>query len=260
MRTLKFIIGIFTMVYFSACNPIEDRNELTGTLSPDEIEIAVNVDGNKITMENKTPGVLPYWDYGTGFSNKNKETILQPFAGEHSIKFTAYGVGYKGVTVERKVVVENNDLDYFKTPESWNLLSGNGEGKTWIWDLDKVNPYGNGSEMMTDVEWWGPGVLAMKNDGTAYDEMTFDLQGAANFTLTHKKDDGTVLSVEKAFFKTFQTTYNKKTFNQVEIIGGKISKGSDNNLTYDIVKLNETELVLRERHSGWAWIYFFKAK
>lgn len=260
MRTTKYMIGLFVTVLMCACDPIEDRNELTGSLNPEDLDISVSVSGNTITMENKTQGILPYWDYGTGFSNKNKETILQPFAGEHTIKFTAYGVGYKGVTVEKTVSVEKNDLEYFKTPESWNLLSGDGKGKTWVWNLDKSNPYGNGSEMMTGVEWWGPGVAAMKADGTAFDEMTFDLQGAANFALTHKKEDGTVLSVEKAFFKTYPTTYNKKTFNQVEIIGGKISKGSDNNLTYDIVKLDEEELVLRERHSGWAWIYFFKAK
>lgn len=260
MRTIKYVIGILAVGGLFACDPIEDRNELTGSLSPESVDISVSVDGNSITMENRTPGILPYWNYGTGFSNKNKETILQPFAGKHVIKFTAYGVGYKGVTVERTVQIEKNDLEYFKTPESWNLLSGNGQGKTWVWNLEKSNPYGNGSEMMTAVEWWGPGVEAMKSDGTAYDEMTFDLQGAANFTLTHKKADGTVLSTEKAFFKTFPTTYNKKTFNQVEIIGGKISKATDNNLTYDIVVLDENELVLRERHSGFAWIYFFKAK
>lgn len=260
MKATKIIIGILATGLLCACNPIEDRNELTGSLNPEDINISVSVSGNTITMENKTQGIIPYWDYGTGFSNKNKESILQPFAGEHSIKFTAFGVGYKGTTVEKKVVVEKNDMEYFKVPVSWNLLSGDGKGKTWVWNLDKEHPYGNGSEMMTDVEWWGPGVPAMKSDGTAYDEMTFDLQGAANFSLTHKKADGTVLSVEKAFFKTYPTTYNKQTFNQVEIIGGKISKGTDNNLSYDIVKLNENELVLRERHSGFAWIYFFKAK
>jgi hypothetical protein len=129
-----------------------------------------------------------------------------------------------------------------------------------MWDFSVKNPYGNGSEMMTSVEWWGPGKAAMEADGSAYDEMTFDLNGAANFKLTHKTADGTELSSEKAFFNTFTTTYNKKTFNQVTIIGGKVSKGSDVGLTYDIVKLDGNNLVMRERHSGWAWIYFFKAK
>lgn len=260
---MKKILKLFCLtgtLALIACDPIENRKELSGYLAPEDIDIEVSVSGNTISMENFTPGILPYWDYGTGFSNKNKEVILQPFAGEHTILFTAYGVGYEGTTVERKVIVENNDTEYFQFPESWNLLTNNGEGKSWIWNLEKNRPFGNGSEMMKDVEWWGPSINDMKSDGSAFDELVFDLQGAANYTLIHKKEDGTELSTEKGFFKTFETTYNKQTFNQVEIIGSKISKGSDTGLTYDIVKLDEEELVLRERHSGWAWIFFFKAK
>lgn len=260
MKKINYIMLLLATALLFACDPIEDRDEVSGSVDPNDIDISVTVDGNNITMENRTPGIIPYWDYGTGFSNQNKLTILQPFAGEHTIKFTAYGVGLKGTTVERKVTIEKNDLDYFNSPESWNLLTGNGTGKTWVWDFSKKNPYGNGSEMMTGVEWWGPGQASMEADGSAYDEMTFDLNGAANFKLTHKTADGTELSSEKVFFNTFTTTYNKKTFNQVTIIGGKVSKGSDVGLTYDIVTLDDKNLVLRERHSGWAWIYFFKAK
>mgnify|MGYP000103855087 CR=1 FL=1 len=260
MNKIAKLWGFLAIGLFAACEPIENRNELTGELSPEDIDISVTVDGNTITMENRTPGIIPYWDYGTGFSNKQKVSVLQPFAGDHIVKFTAYGVGYEGVSVERTVHIENNDDEYFNTPESWNLLTDNGKGKTWVWNLEKNNPYGNGSEMMKDVEWWGPGVEAMKEDGSAYDELYFDLQGAANYKLIHKKADGTVLSEEKAFFNTFTTTYSNQTFNQVEIVGGKISKGTENGLTYDIVTLNEDELVLRERHSGFAWIFFFKAK
>lgn len=260
MNKIAKLFGLLIIGSLVSCDPIEDRQEITGQLSAEDIDISVTVDGNNITMENRTPGILPYWDYGTGFSNKQKVTILQPFAGDHVIKFTAYGVGYEGVSVERTVHVENNDNEYFNSPESWNLLTDNGKGKTWVWNLDRKNPFGNGSEMMKDVEWWGPGVEAMKEDGSAYDELYFDLQGAANYVLTHKKADGTVLSQEKAFFSTFPTTYSNQTFNQVEIIGSKISKASENNLTYDIVTLNAEELVLRERHSGWANIFFFKAK
>lgn len=255
-----YIISLLTVLFTIACNPIEDRHELTGELSPEDIDISVTVDGNTISMKNYTKGIIPYWDYGTGFSNKNEVTVLQPFAGDHTIKFTAYGIGDHGVTVERVVTVAENDMDYFKDPESWNLLTDNGKGKVWVWNMDKDLPYGNGSEMMTNVEWWGPSKADMIADGSAYDELYFDLKGAANYSLIHKKADGTVLSTEKGFFNTFTTTYNKQTFNQVEIIGSKISKGTDNGLTYDIVKLNENELVLRERHAGYAWIFFFKAK
>lgn len=257
---INYIITLLATLLFVACEPIENRHELTGELSPEDIDISVSVDGNMITMKNNTKGILPYWDYGTGYSNKNELTVLQPFAGDHVIKFTAYGVGMNGVTVERTVNIAENDMDYFKDPESWNLLTDNGKGKTWVWNMEKNRPYGNGSEMMTDVEWWGPSKDDMIADGSAFDEIYFDLNGAANYSLIHKKSDGTVMSTEKGYFNTFTTTYNKKTFNQVEIIGSKISKGTENGLTYDIVKLDSEELVLRERHSGFAWIFFFKAK
>jgi hypothetical protein len=262
MKKINIFSFLLVLITLFSCDPIEDRNELTGSLSPDEIKISVTVDGNNIYLENQTPGILPYWDYGTGFSNKNKETVYQPFAGEHTIKFTAYGVGLKGTTVERKVTVKNNDLEYFKNPDSWNLLTANGAGKTWVWDINKPNGklWGNGSEMMNDVEWWGPSIADLTKDGVIYDELTFDLKGAANYTFVHKSADGSnVISTEKGFFKTFTTTYQNKTFNQVQIIGAGMPKTTTPG-TLDIVKLTNDELVLRQRFSGYAWIYFFKAK
>lgn len=252
---------------FSACTP--DEYGLGNMPSEGSLKISVTqntVKDNIIYMENQTPQILPFWNFGTGFSNKQKDTINIPFAGEHTIKFIALSQGGK-VATERKIIVTNNDESYFYSPISWNLLSNNGKGETWVWatDIPTGKLFGVDSEWATSPGWWSPSIAEMNENGVLFDEMTFDLNGAANFTFVHKSADGSsVVKTEKGFFETYELTVGDMVFNQVKILNSNISywdkSDAPNPNVYDIFKLTEDELGLRRRGSGFSHVWFFKRK
>ena len=93
-KTLYGLMGL-TML-FASCSTIEDREDAGPILTADQLVFTVKqptAGSNTIILENKTPGTLQYWDWGTGFSNKLKDTIYIPFAGTFKIKFTAFCSG-----------------------------------------------------------------------------------------------------------------------------------------------------------------------
>src|SRR6188768_26449 len=73
------------------------KEEITMGELPDPSEInfeikqdlAIDAGGNTVILINKTPGTIPIWDYGTGKSNRQQDTIRFAFAGDYTIKFSA---------------------------------------------------------------------------------------------------------------------------------------------------------------------------
>ncbi len=233
----------------AACDPREDRDLLPPALTADDLEFSVTQKpgyDNVVYLENKTPGIVPFWDYGTGISNKARDTINIPFAGSHYIKFVAY-TGGGPVQDSAQVVVTQNDPNYFASP-MWNLLTNGEQGKTWVWAMDTPGgaPYGNGSGGATAPEWWKPTPADVISWGVDKDEMTFDLNGAANYT--KKTPTGT----QKSLFVL--DTLNKT----INILGADISNGAK--VTYVIVTLNENELTLAQQGDGWRNLWMFKRK
>jgi hypothetical protein len=215
-KTLYGIMGFALLL--ASCKTIEDRDELGPILTSDQLDFIVKqptTGSNTIILESKTKGALPYWDWGTGFSNKLKDTIYVPFKGTFKIKYTALCAGGT-VTDSTNFTVNVQDDAFFDGNPLWKALTGGGAGKTWVMATDYPDAIaGNGPQECLTPAWWTMKV-GDYNQSTTNDEMYMDLVGAANFQ--RKFGDG---SIAKGFFGMLpDVTFNGTTFNAFEVIGG----------------------------------------
>lgn len=239
------------ILLLAACSP--DNPGLGGIIAESELDISVTQNPEKdniVYLENKTPGIIPYWDYGIGFSNENKTTIEIRFAGEYDIKFYALDKGGH-VSTSRKVTVSQNDEDYFKDP-MWNLLTN---GKTWVWN-DKIPAcFGNGGQGSTVPEWWQVSYDQLVSEGSETGEMIFDLDGAQNFTKTLSSGDTT-----KGFFNLDIENKRLTILNANILHGAKYAEDGANGNYYVITRLTETEMTLARQGGGWQNTWVFRTK
>lgn len=242
-----FLLGL-TAVFFNACSPYEDRVK---PADPAGIQLDFSVMqtpgyDNQVTLESKTKGVIPFWDYGFGVTKETKAVVILPFAGDFYIKYSAYGTGGPK-TDSVKVKISENDPKFFSS-KLYDLLSNSAAGKTWVWAVDVPTGYcfGNGPGDADKPAWYTVGAAGLKTQGVIDDEMKFDLNGNAHFAITHK-------GVTSSGFFSLDTLTKK-----IKINGADISWG--NNVAYNIVKLNENELTLVQQGDGWRNIWMFKRK
>lgn len=248
MKNYIIIISLlFTLV---SCTK-EDEESMAGpTVSPSNLKISVTQQqghDNIVILKSLTPGsYLAFWQVSTIFSNKLNDTITIPFAGTFMVNYSMYTSGGP-LSDSVKVTVSANDPGYFASP-LWNLLTDGIGGKTWVWATDRPTGivFGNGSGGATAPEWWQNGLSYLVGEGVAADELTFDLNGAKNYTLTHA-------GVTKA--ASFDIDTAKKI---LKITAGDIPLG--NKVTYVIVKLTEDELTLAQQGDGWRNLWLFKRK
>lgn len=253
-RLKPAIAFLGALLLLVACSP--DNPQLGGIISVNDLDISVTQNAEKdniVYLENKTPGIIPYWDYGIGYSNEHKATIEIRFAGEYDIKFYALDKGGH-VSTSRKVTVTKNDEDYFKDP-MWNLLTNGSEGKTWVWN-DKISAcYGNGGQGSIVPEWWQVSYA----DVVAWDwevgEMTFDLNGAENFSKT--LSTGTT---SKGFFSLDVANKRLTILNSNILHGASYGDDGANGSYYVITNLTETEMTLSRQGSGWQNTWVFRVK
>ena len=67
------LIGL--LVFFVACNPIENRDKLGDITPASEFEYSITQDPQRdyiVYLENKTPKVLFSWDYAWGLTTRQK--------------------------------------------------------------------------------------------------------------------------------------------------------------------------------------------
>lgn len=210
MKTITNIIkGILALLLVVSCTPEEDRNTLGENLDASELEFSITqVEGEeyKIVVENNTPETVAYWDYRLGTSNKNTDTINLRFAGEHEVTFTAFTAGGSVSAEPVTVMVPEEDPEAFTDPK-WELLTGGVEGKTWILDMNSPigwagteypeNPdgdYWSWFPPWSDISSWAP--FEVKDWG----EMTFDLNGGPNVTVTQTAFEGTDQTTSVGYF------------------------------------------------------------
>lgn len=240
-KTIFLILG--AVLAFAACEPTEKREDPGPVLTREQLDFSVTQDpagSNTIILENNTKNTISYWDWGTGFSNKQRDTIYIPFAGTFVVKFTAF---YKGGTVTDSTTftITSNDDAFFDQDPAWKGLTGGGAGKTWVWATDHPSGFvlGNGPNNAVAPQWWqvrpfgsDAWVTNMMND-----EVYMDLQGAANFEL--RKGNGSVI---KGFFNiTEPVTIEGVTYSTMEVLGGPTWPWPSAK-RYTITKLNENEL------------------
>jgi hypothetical protein len=239
-----FYTIICVALILASCKTIEDREELGPILTADQLDFEVKqpaVGSNSIILESRTQGAIPYWDWGTGFSNKMKDTIYIPFKGTFTIKYTAFCAGGT-ITDSATFTIAANDDAFFDKNPLWKGLTGGGSGKTWVMALDFPggNFAGNGPQESPKPAWWTMNAGSY-NQSTTDDEMYMDLQGAANFK--RKFGDG---SIAKGFFGILpDVTFNGITFNAFEVIGGPKFPWPGAG-QYHVTNLTADELVLHE--------------
>lgn len=260
-----FLALIAGLVLASCLDPIEGNDTLGKVFPESELQLDIHniaPGSNRIVMINNTKKVGTYWDYIIGKSTRANDTIDLPFLGEQTITFIGQSEG-GAVKTTRKV--EINQIDYPLNP-MWALLAGDDpEGKTWVWATGNPYPnwagypglFGNGGDDDYIPAWWIVGADEMNDWGFLYDEMTFDLEGGANYTLVQKGKDGT--GTPKTITDSFILDTAKKT----------LKTGNDTPFLmsqdycpppYTIAKLTEDELTLIVTLSGENYIWMFKRK
>lgn len=181
-------------------------------------DFKVDAGGNTVYLINQTPGTISIWDYGTGKSTRQADTIHFAFKGDYMIKFSAATGG--GIVTKEPVTIKvtQDNLNYVNDA-LWILLAGGpGNEKTWVLDAnangDKkkyTSPvyfagmdiaYGNKSDDGKSVVWKkvcskpdGPNCWTYEPNYTSdtwaaekrdYGFMTFNLKGGPFLNTDHK--------------------------------------------------------------------------
>jgi hypothetical protein len=260
-----------------ACAPVEDREELKGSITADQLKISAipeirdGVNSNYVILNSDGNPCLSSWDYGSGTLIGTGGRVQLLLTGDNEIIYT--GLNPDGTKITKTLVV-HVDRTYDVAPE-WGIFCGSGE-KVWTWDDQAPAVWGNGGYLSNVAPgWWTVAVADMEEQTSgegANAHMTFSLKGAA---LTKNKSDG---STEKGTFSfdMTKTTMNagndglwgigKLTTTRVTVLSGKQPNGGNAPVySYDILQLTDNEMVLGWPEPGagaWgtAWYWLFRAK
>lgn len=269
MKTFKYIVALAVGVLAVGCEPIEDRDILTNSYNPDDIELiavqTANGTGNGITLRMTTPGVAGYWDYKLNKAAVPEVEFIFPIPGVTT--FTYYvaagylpdgdlnNVEYIAKTIDVDVQVLDQPL-----PAAYTALVGEdlAEGKTWVFD-------GSGGDgglwwFMSAPEdpwgvWWNAaGDCCPPPD--AGGKMVFDLNGAANYTYYADANGTGVTGGSFAFSADYKTL---TVSGPADLLGVSDCGAHSNGRNYNIVELTADRLVLSVPNascgSGWTWVF-----
>lgn len=275
MKRLIIYAALLFSTTYMACDPIEDRLDIGGAITADQLAISatpVVVDGknsNKVVLNNQSP-VLSSWDYGVGITQRKTDTVLLVVTGENQITFT--GLNPDGTKITKTLSVQVDELTY-DVPLEWGYLTGGSE-KEWVWDDTQSGVWGNGGYMgNVTPAWW---ILPVGEiDGQAPGEgagakMIFSLNGAK---LTKVKSNGDTETGSFSFDLTKVITLDngdvwakgKLTTNGVTVLCGiSPNEGGAPVYEYDILLLDDGQMVLSYPEPGvgpWgtAWFWMFRA-
>ena len=240
------------------CSPIEDRDHLVNTTDVAGVELIATQStpgGNKIELRMATPGITGYWDYNLGNAYSDRVEFIYPIPGTATFTF----VGTLGGEFFSKTIdVQVDQLDNALDPDWYDLVSAQTDaGKTWVF---------NGGPSADGGMWW---YMSPPNDPAAWQtawwnaagdccppvdaagKMTFDLDGAANFT--YYASEGADPQVGSFVLDVTNQTLKISNGN---ILGSE--QGNPDGL-YSIIRLTEDELILYLANNaggtGWTWIF-----
>lgn len=274
MKRFIIYIALLLTTTYMACDPIENRLDIGGAISAEQLTISatpVVINGknsNKVVLENKSP-VLSSWDYGVGVTQKKTDTVLLVVTGENEIVFT--GLNPDGTKVTKTLAVQVDELTY-EVPMEWGYLTGGSE-REWVWDDTQPGVWGNGGYMGDAAPaWWVLPIADIDEQATgegAGAKMVFSLSGAK---LTKIKSNGDTETGTFSFDLTKVITLDngevwakgKLTTKGVTVLCG-ISPNEDGApvYEYDILLLDNGQMVLSYPEPGagpWgtAWFWMFK--
>lgn len=263
--------AIALLITLSACEPIEDRMEMSGAITAEQLDITatlIQVDGknsNKVALDNRSP-VLSWWNYGTGVTQRKTDTVLLVTTGDNEIEFT--GLNANGTKITKTLTVHVDELT-FDVPLEWGYLTGGSE-KTWVWDDSQPAVWGNGGYLgSSKPEWWMLSIADIDAQAPGEGEgakMVLSLNGSS---LTKVKSNGDTDTGTFSFDMSKVTNLDngdvwakgKLTTRGVTVLCGKSpDEGSIPVYEYDILVINDSQLILSYAPPGtgaWGAAYFW---
>ncbi|MBS2100582.1 hypothetical protein [Carboxylicivirga linearis] len=257
------------VLLFIACEPIEDREVLSNSFNPDEIELEVvqtaDGTGNGLSIRMNTPGIAGYWDYNIDKKFSDRVEVNYPIPGEQTFTFhvtTPYmtdGKPSEKEYISKSITIQIDQLDQ-PLPDAYYYLVGDDlAGKTWVFD-GGPNPDGGLWWFMSDPAnpwgiWWNAaGDCCPPADAAG--KMVFDLDGAANYTYYSNADGDPVTGSSFKFNADYSKLYIQGDANLLGTIAGS---GGGNAGVYNIVEFSSDRLVLHvpdaEWATGWTWVF-----
>ena len=163
-------------------------------------DLTVDAGGNTVYLINHTDNIEPLWDYSTGKSLRQVDTIHYAFKGDYTIRRTAVTGG--GLVQLDSVIIHvtQDNLNYVSDPYWIALTGGPGNEKVWKLDIDATYFDGPLYYYGTDNGWGGDCLKAggdcwnwnpKYSDNTwlmpygDYGTMTFSLKGGPYVTVNH---------------------------------------------------------------------------
>ena len=266
-KALSLIVGMLALL-LAACEPIEDRQVLTNSYNPDDIELKVvqsTVGGNELSIQMNTPGVAGYWDYVIDKKFSDRVEVIFPIPGTSTFTFhvtTPYledgNINHLDYNISKSIDVTITQLDHELPPAYYKLVGDNLEGKTWVFD-GGPDPDAREWWYMTDPGNWGALWWNAAGDccppSDAAGRMVFDLDGGANFTYYASPTATAVTGSTWAFNADFTKLYIKGPAN---ILGSM--DGGGNNKVFQIKEFTSDRLTLFVPDAAWAtgWVWVFK--
>lgn len=261
---MLFVAGAMVL---SACDPIEDRDTLSNSFNPDDIQVEVvqsaNGTGNGLTLKMTTPGVYGYWDYKLDKAYTNEISFVSPFKGNLTFTYHVATPFINGGNpsdreyVTKSVNVNVQVADNAVADPFYALVGEDLEGKTWVFDgsggdnqmwwfmSDPGNPWGL---------WWNAGGTCCP-PGDVNGKMVFDLDGAANLTVFAND----AAAGQKGTFR-FNSDFTKLYVGGgINVLGATFNGSGNNAGEYTIVELTSERLVLHtgsnNAGTGWTWVF-----
>ena len=258
--------ALMTLSGLFSCSPSTKSVSLPAAMSSSALsyKVSQNPDkDNEVYLESTTIGAIPFWDFGSGTSTNQYDTIIFPFSGDYTIHYSVSSAGGFVPGDSTVIHVSNTDLSYLTDP-SWSYIAGE-TGKTWVLDMSKpIGWYGsdypkhNGS---ADDWSWHPDYAGNEwvMTNRDYGSMHFDLDNGKNYSVTSIAESGTATTKTGAF------DINTST-GMIKLIGAELLYGGDyhsqvsNWQNICILDMSETSITLgvwRDQSSeGTCWIGF----
>jgi len=265
-KTISVIVGVLT-IFFAACEPIENRDVLSNSFDPDDIQLEVvqsTTGGNELSIRMNTPGIAGYWDYVIDKKSSDRVDVIFPIPGTSTFTFYVTTPFMQGNNINdvsyisKSVDVTITQLDHELPEAYYKLVGANLEGKTWVFDGGPA-PDGRLWWFMSDpgnwagVWWNAAGDCCPPADAAG--RMVFDLDGGANFTY-YDSPTGTAVTGSSW---AFNADYTKLTIKGDANILGSMD-GGGNGKVFEIKEFTDDKLTLFVSNAAWAtgWTWVFK--
>lgn len=266
------ILSLLAVVMaFVACSPINDKDEMGGSITADQIianVIVEKINGknvNKVMFECNSP-INCQWTNGVTTVAGSIGEMQMLLLGDQIITLT--GLCGDGSIITKEFPITIEDIYYDVAPE-YELLCGTGE-KVWVWDDTVPHPTGNGGYLIhTAPAWWAIDLNGIDEQAQSNNIPLEGRNGTMTLTLSGMKLTKSGGDEGKFSFDMSKTTVTsdgtwaigKLYTNNVEVLLGFMHSTNE----YDILKLDENTLHLASPDPGagmWGgcWYWCFKAQ